>query len=76
MDIRKFAIAALDDDYGINEKGYDILRDALFDAGHEDILKAVDACEGRFYLKCSGADLTTSSDEDSESFDDTENGIL
>jgi len=49
--IRDLAIALLDDDNGINESAFELLGPLLFKTGNQDIVKCVDACEGRFYLK-------------------------
>ena len=48
--MRKLAIALLDDDDGINSDAWDILRLILIGEGHDDIIDAVKAQDGRFYL--------------------------
>ena len=48
---REFVIALLQDEHGINGDAYHILESILRDiGGYEDILRAVSASEGRFYL--------------------------
>lgn len=49
--LRKLSIALLDDDEGINEQGWYILRDMLVEDGQHDILEAVDSVDNRFFLK-------------------------
>lgn len=51
--IRKFAIAVLDDERGINEAAWDQLKVLLLcdeEGDNKDIINAVDASEGRFFL--------------------------
>lgn len=49
--MRKLAIALLDDDHGIGETAWTLLREALTEeGGNDDILDAVDAVDGRFFL--------------------------
>jgi hypothetical protein len=48
--LRELAIALLNDDMGVSEKAWTILRAALEDAEMEDIIKAVDASDNRYYL--------------------------
>lgn len=48
--IRTLAIELLDDENGINAKGYDLLEDLLNETGNSDIVNAVDAQNGRFFL--------------------------
>lgn len=48
--MRELAITLLNDDHGINVNAWHILRDLLIEEGHEDIVDAVKATEGRFYL--------------------------
>ena len=48
--LRKLAILLLDDENGINEAAYNELAAELSAAGHTDILNAVTAQDGRFYL--------------------------
>ena len=43
-------IHALNDGYGLNETAYHAAADVLTSVGRADILEAVDATEGRFYL--------------------------
>jgi len=52
-DIRKFAIAVLDDEHGINETAWNQLKVLLLcdeEGDNKDIINAVDAAEGRFFL--------------------------
>ena len=49
--VREMAIKLLDDEEGINESGYDSLRQLLKCYHCEDIINCVDATDGRFYLK-------------------------
>ncbi|KKN99055.1 hypothetical protein LCGC14_0143010 [marine sediment metagenome] len=51
----KLMIALLNDDDGIREEAYDVLVDVVIEQGGrtpeiEEILKHVDACDGRFFL--------------------------
>jgi hypothetical protein len=48
--LRKLAILLLDDENGINEAAYNELATQLAEAGHTDILNAVKADAGRYYL--------------------------
>ncbi len=48
--LRKLAIALLDDDQGISEAAYDQLRPLLEEDGAIDIIEAVKATDGRYYL--------------------------
>jgi len=48
--LRKLAILLLDDENGINEAAYNELATQLAEAGHTDILNAVTAQDGRYYL--------------------------
>lgn len=48
--LRLFALLLLDDEHGINGESWDILRDFLYDDDQNDILDAVKAQDGRFYL--------------------------
>ena len=48
---RELAIALLDDDFGISQRAYEQLCVKLSGTPNEDILKYVDATDGRFYLK-------------------------
>lgn len=47
VDLKRFALNVLDDEHGINEKSYNILRTFLQSAGFNDIVEAVDIFEGR-----------------------------
>jgi len=48
--LRILAILLLDDENGINEQAFQQLAVELEIAGHTDILNAVNAQDGRFYL--------------------------
>lgn len=48
--IRTLAIEVLDSEDGISEKSYSVLRNLLLKTGNKDIVKLVDATDGRFYL--------------------------
>ena len=48
--LRNFAIDLLDDDHGINRTAWETLSDMLYDADENDIVDAVSAQDGRFYL--------------------------
>ena len=48
--LRNFALALLDDEHGINKEAFDSLSDMLSDDDQDDIVDAVKASEGRFYL--------------------------
>lgn len=49
--MRELALALLDDDSGINEKAWFLLRKALNDEGNNaDIISAVKCQDGRYYL--------------------------
>lgn len=47
-EVRQLALSLLDDDEGVPERGYDVLRGFL--GGSPDILQAVEINEGRAYL--------------------------
>lgn len=46
--MRQLALALLNDDHGISEEAWEILRGFLAD--HQDVLNAVRSCDGRFYI--------------------------
>jgi hypothetical protein len=48
--IRELGILLLDDENGINKDAYDKLHTMLMESGSEDILNAVDSCDGRFFI--------------------------
>jgi len=48
--IRTLAIEVLDSEDGISEKSYSVLRDLLNETDNKDIVKLVEATDGRFYL--------------------------
>jgi hypothetical protein len=48
--LRNFAFALLDDEYGINGEAWESLHQMLEDDDQEDIIDAVKATEGRYYL--------------------------
>ena len=48
--LRQLALALLNDDNGISEEAYDLLRALLEEHGLTDITDRVDATDGRFYL--------------------------
>lgn len=48
--IRRLAIAALDDDRGLNELAYAFLRQLLEDYDSNDIIDRVEATDGHFYI--------------------------
>ncbi len=50
MAVRNLALDLLDDEHGINRQAYKSLADWLDDEGCSDIVDAVDACEGRYYI--------------------------
>jgi hypothetical protein len=49
-DIRELALLVLDDENGISEEAYNKLSGLLQEAECADILEAVDATDGRFYI--------------------------
>ena len=49
-ELRQFAEALLNDEWGINEQAYHLLSNILKTNGCEDILMRVCATDGRFYL--------------------------
>jgi hypothetical protein len=49
-DIRELALLVLDDENGISEEAYNKLSGHLAEAECADILEAVDATDGRFYI--------------------------
>ncbi len=51
-DMRRLAIALLDDEHGINEDGYAVLSELLLaeDEENRDIINAVSSVEGRVFL--------------------------
>ncbi len=55
--IRALAIELLDDEHGIKESAMELLGTLLKENGEVDILDAVKATEGRFYLMAETADL-------------------
>lgn len=57
MALRNFALALLDDEHGINKEAFDCLSDMLYDDEQEDVIDAVDATEGRFYLTEENANM-------------------
>lgn len=58
--LRNLALAILDDEHGINSQAWETLADMLDDDGQSDIVEAVRATEGRFYLtKEASATLAT-----------------
>jgi len=48
--VRSLAIELLDNENGINEAAYDILRDMLVETENEDVVNAVEATDGAFYI--------------------------
>lgn len=48
--IRSLALSLMTKDNDISEESYGILRELLIQEGHRDIINAVDATDGRFYL--------------------------
>lgn len=48
----KFCYALLDDDYGINEKAYVLMREVLTEAFSKepDFIDLIDATDGRYYI--------------------------
>lgn len=50
MAVRNLALDLLDDEHGVSGKAWKNMIDWLDDEGCSDIIDAVDACEGRFYL--------------------------
>lgn len=50
MTLRNLALNMLDDEQGISEGAFFELRCKLDNDGQSDIVDAVEACEGRFYL--------------------------
>jgi hypothetical protein len=48
--LRQLAILLLDDENGINESAYRVLAQELIAEGHPDIVNAVTAQDGRFFL--------------------------
>jgi len=48
--VRGLAIELLDNENGINEAAYNILRDMLIETGNEDVANAVEATDGAFYI--------------------------
>jgi len=48
--VRKLAVTLLDDDQGISNEAYMILRDMLARASAMDIIRLVEATDDRFYL--------------------------
>ena len=50
MAVRNLALDLLDDEYGINRQAFNQLADWLEDEECDDIVDAVDACEGRYYI--------------------------
>ena len=49
--LRNLAIDLLDDEHGINSQAWKILADMLYDTDAIDILDAVEATDGRYYIK-------------------------
>ncbi len=50
-ELKKLALALLDDDEGICLNGFNALHDLLQKEGLQEITDRVDATDGRFYLK-------------------------
>lgn len=50
MTLRNLALNMLDNEQGISEESFYELRSKLESDGQSDIVDAVEACEGRFYL--------------------------
>lgn len=48
--LRELALELLDDEHGISSDAWNVLYSALVEAGHNDIIQAVDGCDGRVYL--------------------------
>lgn len=48
--LRKLAILLLDDENGINEAAYNELVPLLIESGDQDVLDAVNAQDGRFFI--------------------------
>lgn len=48
--VRKLALCLMTRDNDISEESYQYLLQLLDNAGHTDIIDAVDATDGRFYL--------------------------
>lgn len=48
--IRTLAIALLDDENGINSEGYEALASLLHETNNTDILDAVEAQGGRYFI--------------------------
>jgi hypothetical protein len=54
--IRQLAILLLDDENGINEAAFNELAPALVESGNQDVLDAVNAQDGRYFIGESDAD--------------------
>lgn len=48
--IRQLAILLLDDENGINSEAYEALASILHETGNQDILDAVEANNGRYWI--------------------------
>ena len=48
--IRDLSIACMDDQHGINEKGFEFISELCTNSGNDDIVLAADAVNGRFFL--------------------------
>ena len=48
--LRELALELLDDEHGISTDAWAVLQPMLVENGDQDILDAIDGCEGRVYL--------------------------
>ena len=66
MTLRDLALNMLDNEQGISEFAFNAIRPRLEKDGQTDILYAVEACEGRFYLTEEKASALRNSNKDTE----------